>query len=209
MSLKFPLATALKWTLKRVCRREKKSLKQAVLRKVLGLLWTMCFSWFYLFLWQRTVQGVAESCNTQKCSTPIINILWWLIEGILLLKSMVAQSDHALVQMAGKKVSSMRTVYRRFLSLLLVLVGMFVGLFSHKKFIEIYFTLIFGTGMLNTFYFKTLGYLYFQNLFFFFFRGWECLVFFVALKSKALSFWIFWKCFYLLVCLLFFFSCFS
>lgn len=38
MSLKFPFTIALKWTLKRVRRRKKKPLMQAVLRKVLGLL---------------------------------------------------------------------------------------------------------------------------------------------------------------------------
>lgn len=37
-SLKFPLTIALKWTLRRVRRRQKKPLTQTVLRKVLGLL---------------------------------------------------------------------------------------------------------------------------------------------------------------------------
>lgn len=49
-------------TLKRV--RGKKPLKHTALRRVLGLLWNACFSWFYLLLWQRTVQGVAESRDT-------------------------------------------------------------------------------------------------------------------------------------------------
>lgn len=108
MPLKFPLTVALKWTLKRVHRRGKKPFKQAIFRKVVALLWNVCFSWFYLFLWQRTVQGVAESHNTPAPAEVFhsnYQYLWGLIKEILFLDSMVAQSDYTLMQMAGKIVS--------------------------------------------------------------------------------------------------------
>lgn len=107
-----------------------------------------------------------------KCSALTINTLWWLIEGILFLEPVVAQSDDALVQLAGKKECHFHENY--------LIEGFWVWFwvwfvcwlfFSPKIYKNLFHTYIWHWGFKYLFL-KTSEYLYFQNLLLFFFFWW-------------------------------------
>lgn len=59
--------------------------------------------------------------------------------------------------------------------------------FFSQKFIKIYFTLTFGTGVLSIFFKRHLSTFTFKIFFFFFSGGWECLVFMCCSKIQSIK----------------------